>query len=126
MCRFVGIDLGQERVPDETTICKFRHLLEANNLGQQLFKLIQEYLGENGIKVHRGTIVDATIISAPSSTKNREGKRDPEMRQTRKGNQWYFGMMAHVGGGSWTKLMHPLVVTSAHVHDRHVFYEIYM
>src|SRR5699024_957727 len=88
MRRFVGIDLGQERVPDETTICKFRHLLEANNLGQQLFKLIQEYLGENGIKVHRGTIVDATIISAPSSTKNREGKRDPEMRQTRKGNQW--------------------------------------
>src|SRR5690625_6465343 len=66
MRRFVGIDLGQERVPDETTICKFRHLLEANNLGQQLFKLIQEYLGENGIKVHRGTIVDATIISARS------------------------------------------------------------
>jgi len=124
MRRFVGIDLGQERVPDETTICKFRHLLEANNLGQQLFKLIQEYLGENGIKVHRGTIVDATIISAPSSTKNREGKRDPEMRQTRKGNQWYFGMKAHVGVDSRTKLIHSMVATSANVHDSQVLSEL--
>src|SRR5690625_7700654 len=105
MCRFVGIDLGQERVPDETTICKFRHLLEANNLGQQLFKLIQEYLGENGIKVDRGTIVDATIISAPSSTKIREDKRDPEMRETSKGEQWYFGMEDHVGVDSRTQLI---------------------
>jgi IS5 family transposase len=80
MRRFVGIDLGREPVPDETTICKFRHLLEAHHLGQRLFELMQEYLHENGIKIHRGTIVDATIINAPSSTKNREGQRDPEMR----------------------------------------------
>lgn len=82
MRRFVGIDLGREPVPDETTICKFRHLLEAHNLGEQLFVLIQDYLQENGLKVSRGTIVDATIINAPSSTKNQDGERDPEMRQT--------------------------------------------
>ena len=87
MRRFVGIDLGREPVPDETTICKFRHLLEANNLGDQLFALIGDYLQENGIKVSTGTIVDANIIDAPSSTKNKEGKRDPEMHQTRKGKQ---------------------------------------
>lgn len=120
MRRFVGIDLGREPVPDETTICKFRHMLEANNLGQRLFDLMQAYLKENGIKIHRGTIVDATIIDAPSSTKNREGKRDPEMRQTRKGNQWYFGMKAHVGVDSRTKLIHSVVATSANVHDSRV------
>ncbi len=95
--RFVGIDLGREPAPDETTICKFRHLLERHNLGDRLFALIAEYLQENGLKVSTGTIVDATIISAPSSTKNKDRKRDPEMHQTRKGNQWYFGMKAHIG-----------------------------
>jgi IS5 family transposase len=105
MRRFVGIDLGREPVPDETTICKFRHLLETHNLGQQPFVLIQDYLQENGLKVSRGTIVDATIITAPSSTKNQDGQRDPEMNQTKKGNQWYFGMKLHVGVDSRTRLI---------------------
>jgi len=120
MRRFVGIDLGREPVPDETTICKFRHLLEAHNLGEQLFVLIGQYLDENGLKVSRGTIVDATIINAPSSTKNKRGERDPEMRQTKKGNQWYFGMKAHIGVDSGTKLIHSVVATAANVHDSRV------
>jgi len=86
MRQFVGIDLGREPVPDETTICKFRHLLETHQLGEQLFARIGTYLAAHGLKVSRGTIVDATIISAPSSTKNRTKERDPEMHQTKKGN----------------------------------------
>ena len=117
MRRFAGIDLGCEPVPDETTVCKFRHLLEAHDLGEKLFALINEYLQENGLKVSTGTIVDATIIGAPSSTKNKDGKRDPEMHQTRKGNQWYFGMKAHVGVDSKTKLIHSVAATAANVHD---------
>ena len=117
---FVGIDLGREPVPDETTICKFRHLMEKHNLGDQLFHLVNQYLQENGLKVSRGTIVDASIISAPSSTKNKKKERDPEMRQTRKGNQWYFGMKAHIGVDSKTKLIHSVVATSANVHDSQV------
>ncbi len=120
MRRFVGIDLGREPVPDETTVCKFRHLLEAHNLGDQLFVLMAEYLQENGLKVSTGTIVDASIIDAPSSTKNREGKRDPEMHQTKKGNQWYFGMKAHIGVDSRTKLIHSVAATAANVHDSQV------
>ncbi len=87
MRRFVGIALGREPAPDETTICRFRHLLERHNLGDRLFARIAEYLQENGLKVSTGTIVDATIISAPSSTKNRDEKRDPERYQTRKDNR---------------------------------------
>ena len=117
MRRFVGIDLGREPAPDETTICKFRHLLERHNLGDRLFALIAEYLQENGLKVSTGTIVDATIISAPSSTKNKDRKRDPEMHQTRKGNQWYFGMKAHIGMDSRSKLIHSVAATAANVHD---------
>ena len=117
MRRFVGIDLGREPAPDETTILKFRHLLEAHNLGEQLFVLIGRYLEENGLKISRGTIVDATIIAAPSSTKNREKQRDPEMHQTRKGNQWYFGMKAPIGVDSRTKLIHSVAATAANVHD---------
>ena len=117
MRRFAGIDLGREPAPDETTICKFRHLLEAHDLGDKLFALINEYLHENGLKVSTGTIVDATIINAPSSTKNKEGKRDPEMHQTRKGDQWYFGMKAHIGVDSQTKLIHSVAATAANVHD---------
>lgn len=117
MRRFVGIDLGREPAPDETTVCHFRHLLETHNLGDQLFALINAYLQENGLKVSTGTIVDATIINAPSSTKNKEGKRDPEMHQTRKGNQWYFGMKAHIGVDSQTKLIHSVAATAANVHD---------
>lgn len=117
MRRFVGIDLGREPVPDETTILKFRHLLEAHNLGGQLFVLIGQYLEENGLKVSTGTIVDASIINAPRSTKNREKKRDPQMHQTKKGNQWYFGMKAHLGVDSRTKLIHSVAATAANVHD---------
>lgn len=117
MRQFVGIDLGREPAPDETTICKFRHLLETHHLGQQLFALIGEYLAENGLKVSRGTIVDATIINAPSSTKNLSKERDPEMHQTKKGNQWYFGMKAHIGVDSRTKLIHSMAATAANVHD---------
>jgi IS5 family transposase len=117
MRQFVGIDLGKEPVPDETTILKFRHLMESHNLGDQLFHLVNEYLIENGLKVSRGTIVDATIISAPTSTKNKDKARDPEMHQTRKGNQWHFGMKAHIGVDSKTKLIHSIGVTAANVHD---------
>jgi len=114
---FAGIDLGEEPAPDETTILKFRHLLESHNLGEKLFQLIGEYLEANGLKVSQGTIVDATIISAPSSTKNRDKKRDPEMHSTKKGNQWYFGMKAHIGVDSKTTLIHSVAATAANVHD---------
>ena len=117
MRAFVGIDLGREGAPDETTVCKFRHLLEAHSLGEQLFALVGAHLAACGLGVSRGTIVDATIISAPSSTKNKTKTRDPEMRQTKKGNQWYFGMKAHVGVDSHTKLIHSVVATPANVHD---------
>ena len=85
---FAGIDLGEEAAPDETTILNFRHLLEAKHMGAELLRLVNVYLAENGLKVSRGTIVDASIINAPSSTKNRDQARDPDMHQTKKGNQW--------------------------------------
>ena len=103
---FVGIDLGREPVPDETTVCKFRHLLEEHQLGGQMLEAVNLHLQSRGVRITTGTIVDATIIHAPSSTKNREQQRDPEMHQTRKGKQWYFGMKAHVGVDSKTKLIH--------------------
>ena len=118
MRSFVGIDLGMEGAPDETTICKFRHRLERHKLGKTLLKAVNEYLRTNGIRIANGTIVDATIISAPSSTKNKQGKRDPEMHQTAKGQQWYFGMKAHVGVDSRTKLIHTILASAANVHDR--------
>ena len=124
MCRFVGIDLGKEPVPDETTICKFRHLLEQHHLGKKLFKEVSKYLQANGFKIANGTIVDATIISAPSSTKNKDKARDPEMHQTKKGNQWYFGLKAHIGVDSKTKLIHALAVTAANVHDSQLLPEL--
>ena len=117
MRTFIGIDLGQEPAPDETTICKFRHLMEKHHLGDQIFHQVNKYLQENGMQINRGTIVDATIIHASGSTKNKDRKRDPEMRQTRKGNQWYFGMKAHVGVDSRTRLIHHVVATPANVHD---------
>lgn len=124
MRSFVGIDLGQEPVPDETTICKFRHLMERHNLGDELFRLVNIYLEENGLKITRGTIVDATIINAPSSTKNKDKSRDPDMQPTRKGNQWYFGMKAHIGVDSKTKLIHSVAATSANVHDSQVLEDL--
>ncbi|MBB4844351.1 IS5 family transposase [Paucibacter oligotrophus] len=117
--RFVGIDLGRERVPDGTTLLKFRHLLEEKKLGAALFSKVGELLQAKGMKVGTGTIVDATIISAPSSTKNEDKARDPEMHQTQKGNQWYFGMKLHIGVDSQTGLAHSAVVTAANVHDKH-------
>ena len=117
MRRFVGIDLGREPVPDETTILNFRHLLERHDLGKRLFDRVNEHLASRGLKVAGGTIVDATIIAAPSSTKNEAKARDPEMHQTRKGQQWYFGMKLHIGVDSKTKLIHSMETTAANVHD---------
>jgi IS5 family transposase len=117
MRRFAGIDLGQESAPDETTVCKFRHLLERNKLGKKLLSTVNEYLARNGIKISKGTIVDATIIGAPSSTKNKQGERDPEMHQTAKGKQWYFGMKAHVAVDSRQKLIHTVLASAANVAD---------
>jgi transposase, IS5 family len=116
---FVGIDLGRERVPDGTTLLKFRRLLEKHKLGEALFAKVGAVLQSRGLKVGSGTIVDATIIGAPSSTKNAEGKRDPEMHQTRKGKMWHFGMKLHIGVDSHTGLAHSAVVTAANVHDKH-------
>jgi IS5 family transposase len=117
--RFVGIDLGREPVPDSTTITKFRKLLNDNKLGEALFAQVGRELQARGFKVNTGTIVDATIIGAPSSTKNADKARDPEMHQTRKGQQWYFGMKLHVGVDSQTGLTHSAVVTAANIHDKH-------
>jgi len=117
--RFVGIDLGRERVPDATTLLKFRRLLEDNKLGEALFAKVGEVLQARGLKVGSGTIVDATIIAAPSSTKNASGTRDPEMHQTKKGNQWHHGMKLHIGVDKDTGLTHSAVVTAANVHDKH-------
>jgi IS5 family transposase len=117
MRRFVCIDLGREPVPDETTICRFRHLLEAHDFGRRMFEFIHEHLEAKGLRLSSGTIVDATIIHAPSSTKNEEKARDPEMHQTKKGNQWYFGMKAHFGLDRRSKVIHSVVATAANVHD---------
>lgn len=124
MREFVGIDLGREPVPDETTILNFRHLLERHGLGKKLFARVNEYLASRGVKVAGGTIVDATIIAAPSSTKNQAKSRDPEMHQTRKGQQWYFGLKLHIGVDSKTKLIHSLMTTAANVHDGKVLGEL--
>ena len=115
--QFANIDLGAEPVPDETTVCKFRHLLEEHNLGEEILGTVNLHLQAKGIRITSGTIVDATIIHAPSSTKNRDQGRDPEMHQTRKGKQWYFGMKAHVGVDSKTKIIHTAVATAANVSD---------
>ena len=117
--RFVGIDLGREPVPDATTILKFRRLLGEHKLGEALFAKVGAELQARGFKVNTGTIVDATIIGAPSSTKNADKARDPEMHQTRKGRQWYFGMKLHIGVDSQSGLAHSAVVTPANVHDKH-------
>lgn len=121
---FVGVDLGREPVPDGTTVCTFRPLLEAHDLGARLFAKAGEYLQARGLKISTGTMVDATIIAAPSSTKNQSKERDPEMDSTRKGNQWHFGMKAHIGADSKTKLIHTVVARPANVHDSQVLGEL--
>ena len=115
--RFAGIDLGREAAPDETTICNFRHLLERHDIGRSMLQMVNEYLAACGVKIATGTIVDATIVHAPSSTKNAEGQRDPEMHQVKKGNQWYFGMKAHIGVDSKAGIVHTAVATAANVAD---------
>jgi IS5 family transposase len=117
MRRFAGIALGDEAIPDETTILNFRRLLERHQLTEALFQEVNALLTEQRLLLKAGTLVDATIISAPSSTKNATRTRDPEMTQTRKGNQWYFGMKAHVGVDSRTKLIHSVEATAANVAD---------
>lgn len=117
MRKFAGIDLGREAAPDETTICKFRHLIEAHGLGREILAAVNAHLEARGVKIGTGTIMDATIIAAPSSTKNAGGARDPEMHQVKKGNQWHFGMKAHVGVDSKEKIIHAVVATAANVHD---------
>src|SRR5665213_2324267 len=121
---FVGIDLGREPAPDETTVCKFRHLLERHELGKRIFARVNTYLAGHGLKVGTGTIVDATILHAPSPTRNKSGERDPEMHQVKKGNQWYFGMKAHVGVDAGTKLIHSVAATAANVADSRVLPEL--
>ena len=114
---FCGIDLGRERVPDATTLLNFRHLLEEHRIGAVLFAKIGELLLANGMKLSGGTIVDATLIAAPPSTKNAAGERDPEMHQSKKGNQWHFGMKLHIGVDSQSGLIHSASITAGNVHD---------
>lgn len=119
-CRFVGIDLAVDSVPDETTICKFRHLLERHQLADAFLTEINAELRARGLLLKKGTVVDATLIAAPPSTKNKERKRDPEMSSTKKGNQWYFGMKAHIGADADSGLVHSLIFTKAKVPDNTV------
>ena len=114
---FARIDLNAEGVPDATTLLKFRRLLETHDLCKGLFTAINADLTAQGLLLREGTLVDATLIAAPSSTKNQEKQRDPEMHQTKKGNQWYFGMKAHIGADRDSKLVHTVVVTAANVAD---------
>lgn len=118
MRRFAGLHL--DRIPDETTILNFRHLLERHGLGKKIFSEINAHLKEKGLQLREGTILDATIIAAPSSTKNKAGERDPEMHQTRKGKQWYFGMKAHIGVDESLGLIHSLETTAANEADVNV------
>ncbi|EIY2610729.1 IS5 family transposase [Pseudomonas aeruginosa] len=113
--QFAGLSL--ERIPDETTILNFRRLLEKHELAAGILAVINGYLGDRGLSLRQGTIVDATLINAPSSTKNKDGKRDPEMHQTKKGNQYYFGMKAHIGVDDESGLVHSVVGTAANVAD---------
>lgn len=115
--RFVGIDLGREDAPDATTLLKFRRLLETHELTRKIFETINRQLAEKGLLMREGTIVDATLIAAPPSTKNRDKARDPDMHQTKKGNQWYFGMKAHIGVDADSGFVHTVLATSANVAD---------
>lgn len=117
MRKFMGLDFATEQVPDATTLLHFRHLLEKHKLGQAMFEALSRLFEANGWIMRGGSIVDATIIAAPSSTKNAAGTRDPEMHQTKKGNQWYFGMKAHTGVDAGTGYVHSVSVTGANVHD---------
>jgi transposase, IS5 family len=121
MRRFAGIELGDDRIPDETTILNFRHLLERHGLTEAIFAEVNGHLADKGITLRSGTLVDATIIDAPSSTKNKAGTRDPEMSSTKKGNDWFFGMKAHVGVDADSGMVHSLETSTAKVHDSQVW-----
>jgi IS5 family transposase len=121
MRRFAGIELGDDRIPDETTILNFRHLLEKHQLTETLFAEVNRHLADQGITLCSGTLVDATIIAAPSSTKNEARARDPEMSSTKKGFDWYFGMKAHVGVDAKSGIVHNLETTTAKTHDSQVW-----
>ncbi len=114
---FVGIDLSRETAPDATTLLKFRRLLETHQLTERIFAAINVHLTAKGLMLREGTVVDATIIAAPSSTKNQDGKRDPEMHHTKKGNQWHFGMKAHIGVDAEPGITHTLVTSATNTHD---------
>jgi len=114
---FAKISQGVARLPDETTILRFRHLLERHDLAPDMLRLVNDILGAKGLLLRTGTVVDATLIAAPSSTKNADGQRDPEMKQTKKGNQWYFGMKAHIGVDAQSGLVHTVAGTAANVND---------
>jgi IS5 family transposase len=118
--RFAGVDLGRAAAPDESTILRFRHLLEKHELCGQILDTVNHFLASRGIHIGTGTIVDATIINAPSSTKNSTGKRDPQMHQTRKGQQWYFGAKAHIGVDSKSGIVHSVCTSAASVADKHM------
>jgi IS5 family transposase len=115
--RFARIDMIEGRIPDETTILNFRHLLEEHQIAEQIFESVNQSLTEKGVMLKEGTILDATIINAPSSTKNKKGERDPEMHSVAKGNQWFFGMRCHIGVDAASGLVHSVVSTAANVHE---------
>ncbi|MBT9519346.1 MAG: IS5 family transposase [Dechloromonas sp.] len=115
--QFAGLDAFEDVMPDESTILRFRHLLEKHDLAVAIFAEVNAVLSEKGLSMKRGTVVDATLIAAPSSTKNEDKKRDPEMRQTKKGNQWHFGMKAHIGIDADSGLIHPVECTTAKMTD---------
>jgi IS5 family transposase len=117
---FARLDGAMARLPDETTILRFRHLLEEHKLAANMLEVVNNILQVKGLMMRTGTVVDATLIAAPSSTKNAEGERDPEMKQTKKGNQWYHGMKAHIGVDAESGLVHTVVCTSANVNDLNV------
>ena len=123
MRRFAGIELADDGVPDESTILRFRHLLERHKLTEAIFARVRTLLGQKRLLLKSGTIVDATIIEAPTSTKNAEGERDPEMHQTQKGKGWHFGMKAHVGTDK-RGIVHSLVTTAANVHDQKPMHQL--
>ena len=124
MRKFMGLNFAEESVPDATTLCNFRKILTDSGIGTKYLSACNEFLEQHGRIMHGGTIVDATIIDAPSSTKNAEGERDPEMHQTRKGNQWYFGAKLHVGVDAGTGYIHTTEVTAANVHDGAVAHKL--
>ena len=124
MRRFTGLELGDDRIPDETTILNFRHLLERHDLTEAFFSEVNAHLAEKGVRLRSGTLVDATIIDAPSSTKNESGRRDPEMTSTKKGNAWYFGMKAHIGVDADSGIVHSLETSTAKTHDSRVWEEL--